>query len=281
MAFFTFAYIYSWVCWLPAAVGFDGAGAQVLIFVGVWGPAAAGFTVTRLLRRPVREWIGGMLRWRASWHWYASALLVPVALVGVVSVAFVGLGGDLDASLLGERLAVYLPMLIFLTLLGGGNEEWGWRGFALPELLQRHRPMAATATLGVLWAIWHVPLLTAQDDLSHGLSGFELTLVLGATAINIVGLAFIYTYLYLRSRSTLLAALLHGSFNTANGTLVLRSEIEGDAYATMQYSITITTLAVVAVMIWSTRGRLGGARDAQRVSRDLTTASPVLTDLAG
>jgi membrane protease YdiL (CAAX protease family) len=189
----------------------------------------------------------------------------------------VGLDGDLDSSLLGERLAVYLPMLIFLTLLGGGNEEWGWRGFALPELLRGHRPVHATLILGSLWAIWHVPLLAAQDDLSHGLGGFDLTLVLIATAVNIVGLAFFYTYLYLRTRSTLLAVLLHGSFNTANGTLVLRDEIEGNAYSTMQYSITITTLVVVVTMIWATRGRLGERPDQQ--SPGPATASAALSDL--
>ena len=43
------------------------------------------------------------------------------------------------------------------------------------------------------------------------------------------------------SPSSLLAVLLHG-------TLVLRTEIEGDAYATMQYSITLTTVVIAAVL---------------------------------
>ncbi len=265
-AFFVFAYLYSWMFWAPAALGYDGAAAQVAIFIGVWGPAAAGLTVTRLLGRSVRGWIRGMFHWRAPRRWYAFALLVPATVVAVVSVAFVALGEDLDGSLLGERLAVYVPMLVFLTLLGGGNEEWGWRGFALPELLERHRPVAATLVLGTLWAMWHLPLLAAQEDLSHDLGGVELTVVLAATVVNIIGLAFFYTFLYLRTRSTLLAVLLHGSFNAANGTLVLRDEIEGNAYATMQYCITVTTLLVVAVLVWTTRGHLGARADADEVA---------------
>lgn len=255
-AFFAFAYLYSWLCWAPAALGLGGA-AEALVFVGVWGPAAAGATVTWLLGRSLRDWIRGMFHWRVPSRWYALALLFPAAVVAVVSVAFVALGQDLDTDLLGERLALYVPMLIFLTLLGGGNEEWGWRGFALPALLKRRRPVPATLILGSLWALWHLPLLAAQEDLSHGLGGFELTLVLAATVVNIVGLAFFYTYLYQRTRSVLLTVLLHGSFNAANGTLVLREEIEGSAYATMQYCITITTLVAVAALLWATRGTLG------------------------
>lgn len=260
-AFFLFAYSYSWLFWIPAALGYDGPLGQVAVLVGVWGPAAAGLTVTLLLGRSVRTWIRGMLHWRVPPRWYAFALLVPAAVIVIVSAAFVAWGEDLDGSLLGERLAVYVPMLVFVTVLAGGNEEWGWRGFALPELLERHRPISATLILGSLWAVWHVPLLAAQDDLSHGLRGIDLTVVLAATAINIVGLAFIYTFLYRHTRSTLLAVLLHGSFNAANGTLVMREEIEGSAYAVMQYCITTTTLLLVAVLLWTTRGRLGPRPD--------------------
>ena len=270
-AFFAFTYLYSWLFWAPAALGYDGALSELAIFVGVWGPAAAGATVTWLLGRPVRDWIRGMFRWRMAGRWYVFALVVPAAIVAVVSGAFLVLGEDLDGSLFGERAAVYVPMLIFVTLMGGGNEEWGWRGFALPTLLERNSPVRATLILGGLWAIWHLPLLAAMDDLSHGLGGAELTLVLAATVVNIIGLAFFYTYLYRHTGSVLLAVLLHGSFNAANGTLVLREEIEGNAYATMQYCITVTTVVVAAVLLWVSRGRLG--------PQEAAAATPAVVDL--
>lgn len=281
-AFFAFTYLYSWLFWAPAALGYDGVLGDVAIFVGVWGPAAAGVTVTWLLGRSVRDWIRGMFHWRVARRWYGFALVVPAAIVAVVSVAFLALGEDLDGSLFGERAAMYVPMLIFVTLVGGGNEEWGWRGFALPTLLERNSPVRATLILGGLWAIWHLPLLAAMDDLSHGLSGAELTLVLAATVVNIVGLAFFYTFLYRHTGSVLLAVLLHGSFNAANGTLVLRDEIEGNAYATMQYCITATTVVVAAVLLWVSRGRLGPheAAAAKQPMIDLRDGDTHAADLA-
>jgi len=271
-SYFVLAYTMSWTLWLPAIVA-DGAVTEALIFVGVWGPAVAAAVVTQRRGDSVGAWFRGLFRWRVGRRWYLFAFGLPVAMVAAVSVPFVALGHDLDASLLGSRLAAYLPMLVFLTLVGGGNEELGWRGFALPELLERHTAVRASLTLGVLWAIWHVPLLGTSDDLSHGLSGAELTLVLAATIVNIVGLTFIYTFLYRHTRSTLLAMLLHGSFNAANGTLVLRDEIEGAAYAAMQYCITVTTLVIVAVLLVATRGHLGPRTD--------DTATPTSTTNVG
>ena len=273
-AFFVLAYAYSWISWAPAALGIDGPAAELLVFVGVWGPAAAGLTVTRLAGRSTRDWVRGLLRWRVPGRWYAFALGVPVLLVAVVSAVFALLGQDLDGSLLGGRLASYLPMLVFLTLAGGGNEEWGWRGFALPELLKRHRPVRATLILGILWATWHLPLLAAQDDLSHGLDGPRLALVLAATVVTIVAHAFFYTHLYQHTRSALLCALLHGSFNAALGVLVLRNAIEGTAYATMQFVITLTMWAGVVVLLARTHGRLGPATPHADVT-ELDTPIPV------
>lgn len=155
--------------------------------------------------------------WRARRRWYAFALLTPIAIVALVSGAFVALGEDLDGSLLPERLAVYVPMLIFLSAAGGGNEEWGWRGFALPEMLEGASAVRSTLVLGALWALWHIPLLSAADDLSHGLGGVELGIVLAATVVAIVAHAFFYTHLYRDTRFALLCVLLHGSFNARRG----------------------------------------------------------------
>lgn len=254
--YFALAYAFSWLCWLPAVVA-DAPVTEAMIFVGVWGPALAATAVTFWSGDSVSEWFRGVFAWRRPLRWYGFALGLPIVMIAAVSVPFVALDHDLDSDLLGPRLAAYLPMLVFLSLAGGGNEELGWRGFALPTLLERHTPLRATLTLGVLWAVWHLPLLGTSDDLSHGLGGGELAIVLGATVVNIVALTFVYTFLYRHTRSVLLAVLLHGSFNAANGTLVLRDEIEGAAYAAMQYCITATTVVIAAGLLLATRGRLG------------------------
>jgi uncharacterized protein len=52
-----------------------------------------------------------------------------------------------------------LSLAITLFLDGGGLfEENGWRGFALPLLLQRFHPFKASLVLGFLWGLWHFPV---------------------------------------------------------------------------------------------------------------------------
>ena len=97
------------------------------------------------------------------------------------------LGQELDWSILDTRLAAFLPSLLQTALFFGGNEEPGWRGFALPRLQDRFSPVRSTLVLGAVWAPWHAPILFASDDASHGL-GTGGVLVLAALALlSIVG----------------------------------------------------------------------------------------------
>jgi membrane protease YdiL (CAAX protease family) len=48
--------------------------------------------------------------------------------------------------------------MILMMFLGGGQEEIGWRGFALDRLLSRHNDFIASLILGTIWGLWHLPL---------------------------------------------------------------------------------------------------------------------------
>src|SRR3546814_20952371 len=40
---------------------------------------------------------------------------------------------------------------------GALGEELGWRGFALPRLLELMDARRASLLLGLVWAVWHLP----------------------------------------------------------------------------------------------------------------------------
>ncbi len=258
-SFFVLAFAFSWGCWSVSVLGYRGGVATALLVLGAFGPLVAALIMVRLTGDSVKRWFRGLFRWRVAPRWYLFAIGVPIALAVLVTAEFALAGNNLDWSLLDTRLAAFLPTLVFVALLQGGNEEPGWRGFALPRMQDRFTPVRATLLLGGVWALWHLPLLFAMDESSHGL-GTGGVLVLGVlTLLSIVGYAFAYTYLLNKTGSVLLCIILHAGFNTAIASAGLRTE---DALQRWDYILTLglsvlTIWAGVALLIKLTGGRLG------------------------
>ena len=132
----------------------------------------------------------------------------------LLSWAFVSAeGGHFEiAALQGGPLAsVWILLVCFAhnLLLGGSlGEELGWRGFLLPALLQERSPLEASLILAVVGGLWHLPI-----DLyaGFGVTGPGAILV---RILFLVPVSILFTWFYLRSKgSVLIAILLHTSVN--------------------------------------------------------------------
>lgn len=239
LAFVLLTYALSFPLWALAHLG----GGFAAIVVGGLGPPVAAVLVTRLTGGSVRGLLRGLTRWRVPGRYYVFALGLPAALFGVVNLVLLLLGRELELSLLLERAPAFLGTFLIVATIGGGLEEVGWRGFALPRLERAHSPVVATLLLGLAWGVWHVPLY-----------GTPAAIVVPMT------LAFFYTWLYNRTGSVLLCLLLHASFTPAQDFLVLLPE---DALAHSGL-VDVTDLvllgvyvAAAAALVLLTRGRLG------------------------
>lgn len=104
------------------------------------------------------------------------------------------------------------PLINILPSLG---EEIGWRGFMTPlfEKLTSRKP--ALIISGIIWGLWHAPLIV--------LAGYEygkeyvgapyLGVLLFCVITTVLGIVLSFTYD--KSKSVILPALMHGSFNAA------------------------------------------------------------------
>jgi hypothetical protein len=78
------------------------------------------------------------------------------------------------------------------------------------------------------------------------------------TFVSITAHAFWYTWLINRTGSVLLCILLHGSYNTANGLLLMVPDYQLSAnYPTLLALMTSVLIASVVLLILGTRGWLG------------------------
>src|ERR671913_1571153 len=162
VTFFLLVFILTWVVWVPRA---SGAPLGVVGQAWTWVPAIAALLAAALTggRGALRELGSRLVRWRVGWQWYVVVILGPAAFSLSVAGVYALLGGSFSAALpwaQSEETLVMLPVLfLILALTDGLGEEPAWRGFALPQLLSRHNALVASLIVGVLWALWHLPLL--------------------------------------------------------------------------------------------------------------------------
>jgi membrane protease YdiL (CAAX protease family) len=208
--FFLLAFGITWVVWVPRAAG---AALDTVGQAWTWVPAIAALLAAALTggRDAVRELGARLVRWRVGWQWYLVVTLGPAAFSLVVAGIYVMLGGawsDAAPAALREGPLVMLPLfLVILTLTDGLGEELAWRGFALPRLLTEHNALVASLILGVLWGLWHLPLVWTE-----GAPLYQQPVWL--FLLDITAKSVLFTWVFLHTRgSVLLAMLLHGATN--------------------------------------------------------------------
>jgi len=81
------------------------------------------------------------------------------------------------------------------------GEELGWRGFALPRLLEARTPLNAAIVLGLIWFAWHLPTFFIST-----LSQSQLPIAL--FCVNSIALSILMTWVYLRTAGDLFAMIL-------------------------------------------------------------------------
>jgi membrane protease YdiL (CAAX protease family) len=220
---------------------------------GTFVPATAAVLVTLAVdgKPGLRAFWRRVVLWRVQKRWYLFALVVLPAVVvaGYVFMPDPKQNVDDGAAMIA---ATYLSSLIILTLMGGGQEEPGWRGFALPRMQERWGAMKASSVLGVIWGLWHLPLFVFVPDYDNADPGFvpTATMFVVFAGCYTIALSVIFTWLVNNAReSILLAMLAHGSVNAAT------SFAPETALPLMMAFVAIGVLAVVIAV--ATHGQLG------------------------
>lgn len=240
VSFVALTFVVSWVLWLPAFLVLPSP-TSVAMIPGGFGPVLAGAVMVRARGDSVRTWLTDSLRWRVDKRWYAAAFGLPLLLGVAFALGVSILTGTFDPSNPARTLALYPVMVLLITLVGGGQEEFGWRGYALPVLQDRWNALAASVAIGVVWAVWHLPaFLSDVPGYTGSFAGY---------ALLVVGLSVVFTWLYNNTGgSVLLAMLFHGGINAASGFGAL---FVGDPSL-----VSVSPYAVLAPAVWVGAGVL-------------------------
>ncbi len=240
VAFFVVAFVGGWIVLLPTVLFESGFGlvpislpapAVMLFFIpaAMAGPTLGALVVTRIVegKRGIRELLRRrILRWRVGVHWYLIAIFgAPV--VYFVAASFVLGTAPLDALIekWPSLFTSYLPKVLMVFLIVSLWEEIGWMGFALPRLQDRYGPLLASAVLGALWALWHLPAYfgsTQVVDPKVGLGDLDRLLYLLPLLILLaIFTRIVMTWLFnVAMGSVVVVTLFHAAYNISNNELI-------------------------------------------------------------
>jgi uncharacterized protein len=200
--------------------------AQTLLFAAAFIPAVSAVAARVLTGQPVRGagWGLGRPGVRGSIRraWLAPLLYVGAAAAGVWLLGLGGFSpGELSAELgegapdhLGAAVvalaAVTVGAVPFAALALG--EELAWRGSIATRLSTLTTPFRAAAVIGLLWSVFHWPLLLLVPG---AVEGAPTALAVACFTVSIAASAFPMHRLWQRTRSVWPAVVFHAVHNAA------------------------------------------------------------------
>lgn len=244
-AFFSLTYAITWVCFITAGILPQGSPVRwPLLILGAFAPSSvAVFLTWRYDGKPgVRSLLGRLVDWRHGIQWYAFALLYMAAIKIAVALIYRASTGAWPRFGSGYTIAIVVTAIVAAIFGGPLGEEIGWRGYALPRLTERFGRANASVLLGVIWALWHLPVffIAGMDQSGQALPVY----ILQVTALS-VAMAWLYWHV---NGSLLLMVLMHTAINQTKD--LVPSAVEG-ASNPLRFSATPVAWLTVS-LLWLT-----------------------------
>ncbi|MEN6349566.1 MAG: CPBP family intramembrane glutamic endopeptidase [Syntrophomonas sp.] len=127
-------------------------------------------------------------------------------------------GLSINNLLLIQLLMVVVigPVINIIPTLG---EELGWRGYLLPKLRMLLSDRAALIVTGLIWGVWHLPVIVMGHNYGTEYAGYPWLGIL-AMIVFCVALGTIEGYTAIKMESVIPAAMIHSLVNAGAGFMI-------------------------------------------------------------
>ncbi len=234
--FFLLTFAYSWLIWIPSVL--DGIGVNlpfdvskyslVVVVIGAFAPLLAAITLVAKESgwKGTKAFLGQAFNFRFKPIYLVVALALPLLIHAIAHYMAPAVGLDVAKTLFPTEnspnpIILAIPYFILMMIIGGGQEEFGWRGYAQEPLQEKIGVIPASLVIGLVWGLWHLPLWFMAGDLHSAYSFFAFVLM--TTSISLM-----YAWLYNSSgKKLILVIFFHAMNNTAAPLLPFLHGVEG------------------------------------------------------
>lgn len=256
LAHWLFAFLITWGILTPGVlstlglIDFNYEG-TVLTMLSVVGPFFSALLVTYITNGTagIKKFFTRIIKPEKRKGWMAVSLFLFTYLFMVSAIAYLFMGGGFPSPRNGLFLNGGNVILVFLLLLFGSfGEEIGWRGFALPKLQKRYKPIKAAFILTIIWWLWHIPTYWTLPYAINAEQQFGFFIAFGMQFIVLFALSIICSWVYNGSKGNVLTAVfIHVTWNFWVGSFGEQASLM------MMPLLLISAIAIVII----TKGKLG------------------------
>jgi membrane protease YdiL (CAAX protease family) len=232
------------ISWGLDALIISGKAPQWTIIPMMWGPGIAAIITSLVFDKSTKSLGFGLRKPQYLLAGYLLPLLyaVPVYLA-IWIFGFAGFNTGFDCSYL-----VFFTLVQLQHITAATGEEIGWRGFLYPRLHRRYNGFNAALITGLIWSVWHYPLIISSYH-----DGPPLWYVLSCFSLMTISISFIMSWLRDKSGSIWPAILLHASHNfyilVFLNNLTNPSPYRAYVYGESGIGLALSTL-MIAVLLW-------------------------------
>ncbi|MBD2692697.1 CPBP family intramembrane glutamic endopeptidase [Anabaena catenula] len=238
----------------------------LLAILQVAAPDIAAFIVASIAygKKGLLELKNRFCFWQQGMNWQYALRIWGICILVFILMNLASAG--LNKWLLPEQYFIWdinflsinfwsgLIIAMFLDA-GGLFEENGWRGFALPLLQKRFRPLQASIILGFFWSMWHIPVkinLLFDYGIINFLSMFFIL------TCKFILISIIMTYFFNQvGQTTIIAIVMHG---LSNDSVRLGGKVLSESFIAQQVTeinLVLPMIVVSMFLIQKTKGKLG------------------------
>jgi len=160
-----------------------------------------------------------------KWVFFLLAMFLPVVYAtlgdGFIWMIRPDAFGKPDVSMFSviiyPLLSVVSGTVISFAAFG---EEFGWRGYMMPKLIEIMGMPKALIIGGIIWGLWHAPLTCVGHNFGMDYPGFPYVGII-LMCLYCVMLGTVLTYITMKTNSVWPAAFMHGVNNALPSALIL------------------------------------------------------------